>query len=113
MRVHREHLRRHAHRHHEAHLRLKELLRHAPPKEKVWGVFVTTFAITLISLTLYSNWGFIREAFTPEPLLPPPPPPKCMALKQAPWLRLKSMLKEIGIIGIGLPPSQPLEVWWG
>ncbi|MFH1012226.1 MAG: hypothetical protein V1760_00550 [Candidatus Peregrinibacteria bacterium] len=72
MREHKEYIRHHAHKHHEQHLKLKELLRHIPPKEKVWGTFLTTFAIAMVAIGIYANWGKIVEAFTPE-LAPPPP----------------------------------------
>jgi len=68
----REHVRRQAQAHHERHQKLKALLRHAPGREKVWGTFVTTLGIALISLALYANWGQITDALKPEPPAPLP-----------------------------------------
>lgn len=68
----REHIRRHAHKHHEAHLRLKELLRYAPKREKVWHIFIQTFFVALVFMAIYANWGKISAALTRETPLPLP-----------------------------------------
>ncbi|MFH0821046.1 MAG: hypothetical protein V1908_04700 [Candidatus Peregrinibacteria bacterium] len=68
----REHIRRHAHRHHKRYLKLRELLKYAPAPENVWPIFLKTVLIALIAFGIYSNWGRITDALTPEPLPPPP-----------------------------------------
>ena len=62
-----EYIRRHANEHQKRHLRLKELLEHMPPKEKVWPLFVATFLIVMFTFVIYANWGAILTALTPEP----------------------------------------------
>ena len=62
-----EHVRHHAREHDKAHLRLKDLLKYAPPKEKVWHIFLGTFFTTLFSIIIFINWGVIIDFFTPEP----------------------------------------------
>jgi len=67
MKKHIEHVRHHAHKHHENHLRLKDLLGLPLKKEKIWSTFLVTFFMTLISITIYMNWGKVIDFLTPEP----------------------------------------------
>lgn len=61
-------VRHHAKKHEEAAQTLKNMLkRYNPKKEKVAGVFLTTFFIVLFSLLIFRNWGNIIDIFTPEP----------------------------------------------
>ncbi|MBN1258740.1 hypothetical protein JXA05_03200 [Candidatus Peregrinibacteria bacterium] len=73
------HLRKHAVGHHEAHQKLKYLLGLPMRKEKVWNTFAAVFLITLISITLYGNWGRVVDFFTPAH---PPPPPQTEGAKK-------------------------------
>ncbi|MBU0705927.1 hypothetical protein KJ662_03860 [Patescibacteria group bacterium] len=57
-------IRHHARKHEEAHLRLKELLSRALYIEKVWGVFVATFVITIVTVIIFLNWDNINSFFT-------------------------------------------------
>lgn len=57
-------VRHHARKHEEAHMKLKELLSRALHTEKVWGVFVGTFVITIIVIVLFLNWGNITSFLT-------------------------------------------------
>lgn len=57
------HLRHHARKHEEAHLRLKDLLSRALHTEKVWDVFVGTFVIAVLTIALFFNWGNIISFF--------------------------------------------------
>ncbi len=62
------HLHHHAKEHEEAHSRLKDLVsEYNPKKEKVLKVFLTTFALVLLSLLLFRNWGNIVNVLRPEP----------------------------------------------
>jgi len=60
------HVRHHARKHHEAHLKLKELLKFPVYKERIWHIFVGTFLATLIVIITFMNWGRIMNFFTPE-----------------------------------------------
>ena len=53
--------------HQEAHSRLKELLNLPFNKEGVWHIFLTTFVVALLSITIFLNWGRIANFFTPTP----------------------------------------------
>ena len=66
MKTHIKHVRHHAHKHDENHLRLKELLTLPLIKEKILSTFLVSFFITLISITIYMNWGKVINFFTPE-----------------------------------------------
>ena len=67
-----KHLSRHAKKHNEDHLHLKDLLsKYNPTKEKVGGIFVVTFLVVLLSLLIFRSWGGIVEALKPDPKLPP------------------------------------------
>ena len=66
MKKHIEHIRHHANKHHENHLKLKDLLALPLKKEKMLSTFIVSFFITLISITLYMNWGNVINFFTPE-----------------------------------------------
>ncbi len=63
-RKHIKHVRHHAKKHVEAHLRLKELLSRAFHTEKVWDIFVGTFVVTIVSIVFFLNWGNITGFFT-------------------------------------------------
>ena len=66
-----QHVRRHAKKQLEAHLKLKDLLsKYSPKKEKVLGIFWATFFIVLLTLVIFRNWGNIVDLFKPEPKLP-------------------------------------------
>lgn len=61
----------HAKEHHEAQIRLADLVkRYNPKKEKVGKLFVGTFLLVLVTLLLFRNWGNIAEALRPEPRPP-------------------------------------------
>lgn len=60
------HVRHHARKHHEAHLKLKELLKFPIHKEQIWHIFVGTFVATLIIIITFMNWGRITNFFTPK-----------------------------------------------
>jgi len=65
------HVRHHAKKHEEAHLRLKELLSRVLHIEKVWDIFVGTFVIAIITIVLFLNWGNIKGFLTgSEPEVP-------------------------------------------
>ena len=59
-----KHVRHHARKHEEAHSRLKELLSRALHIEKVWGIFVNTFVIAIVTIVLFFNWGNIKGFLT-------------------------------------------------
>ncbi|MBU0578079.1 hypothetical protein KJ742_04770 [Patescibacteria group bacterium] len=59
------HVRHHAHEHHKAHLRLKDLLSRPIYKERVWHIFVSTFVIVLATIIIFLNWGRVADFFTP------------------------------------------------
>jgi hypothetical protein len=61
------HVRYHARKHHEAHLRLKELLQYPILHERVWHIFVTTFFIALVTIMIFLNWGGIMNFFVSTP----------------------------------------------
>ncbi len=61
------HVRHHAIKHHEAHMRLKELLRYPIHREGVWHIFLTTFFVAILSVVIFLNWGKILNFFTPAP----------------------------------------------
>jgi hypothetical protein len=61
------HVRYHAQKHNEAHLRLKELLQYPIRHERVWHIFATTFFVTLITITIFLNWGRIMDFFAKAP----------------------------------------------
>jgi hypothetical protein len=61
------HVRHHAEKHHEAHMRLKELLKYPVYREKVWHIFLTTFFVAILSVVVFLNWGKILDFFTPVP----------------------------------------------
>lgn len=67
-RKHFRHVRHHARKHEEAHLRLKELLSRVLYTEKVWDIFVGTFVITIASIIIFLDWsniiGFFRGSET-------------------------------------------------
>lgn len=66
-----KHVRSHAKKHLEAHLKLKDLLsKYSPKKEKVLGIFLATFFIVLFTLLIFRNWGNIIDLFKPEPKPP-------------------------------------------
>ncbi len=54
-----------AHKHHEAHKSLKELLKRPVYREKVWSVFFTTFLVTLATIIIFLSWGDITNFFVP------------------------------------------------
>lgn len=60
------HIRHHAQKHQEAHLRLKELLQYPIKHERIWHIFVGTFFATLIIIITFMNWGRIINFFTPQ-----------------------------------------------
>jgi len=62
------HVRHHARKHHEAHLKLKDLLQYPVKHERVWHIFVTTFFIALITIMVFMNWGNILNFFTSTPV---------------------------------------------
>jgi hypothetical protein len=62
-----QHIRHYAQKHHEAHLRLKELLQYPVRHERVWHIFVGTFFIALITIMVFLNWGNIINFFTQKP----------------------------------------------
>lgn len=65
------HIHRHAEEHEKAHSHLKDLLSgYNPKKEKILKAFLTTFAIVLLSLLIFRNWGNIINLVTPEPKPP-------------------------------------------
>lgn len=57
------HVRHHAKRHHEAHSRLKTLLALPFYGERVWGVFLSTFVMAVLTIALFLNWGNISSFF--------------------------------------------------
>lgn len=59
------HVRHHAHKHHEAHLRLKDLLSRPFYEENVWHIFLGTFLVTIVTVVLFFNWGKIINLLTP------------------------------------------------
>lgn len=68
-----KHVRHQAEKHHQDHLTLKNLIKTYNRKpEKVWGVFVTTFIVVLVSLLLIRNWGTIVDIVKPgdKPSIP-------------------------------------------
>ena len=58
------HIRQHARRHEEAHLKLKDLLSRTLHIEKVWDLFLITFLLTLSSIIIFFSWGKITDFFT-------------------------------------------------
>ena len=63
MSKHIRHIRHQARKHHEAHERLKDLLKRTLYTEKFLGTFLTTFVIAIISIILFMNWGNIAGFF--------------------------------------------------
>lgn len=62
-----KHVRHQARKHHQNHLTLKNLVQtYNRTPEKVWGAFVTTFIVVLVSLLLIRNWGTIVELVNPD-----------------------------------------------
>jgi hypothetical protein len=59
------HIRHQAQKHQEAHSKLKELLNMPMEKENIWHVFLSTFVVVLLSLTIFMSWGRIVNFFTP------------------------------------------------
>lgn len=53
------HVRQQARKHAEAHRRLKELLSRRLYVEKVWGVFLSTFVLAILTIAIFLNWGRI------------------------------------------------------
>ena len=57
------HIRHHAKKHEEAHFRLKDLLSRTLYIENVWGIFVGTFVVTVVTIVIFFNWGNITGFF--------------------------------------------------
>ncbi len=66
MTKHIRHLRHHARKHEEAHLKLKDLLGKILHKEKIWGIFLITFSISILTLLIFLNWGKIVSFLATE-----------------------------------------------
>ena len=79
-RKHIRHIRHHARKYEQAHLRLKELLRRKLYKEKIWDAFVWTFALTVITIVLFMNWGRLISVYNNLWVETPVPKPDLTAI---------------------------------
>ncbi len=65
-----KHVRHHARKHHQNHLDLKKLLTLPIRREKILETFVATFALALLTIVLFMNWGRIVNVFVSDEIKP-------------------------------------------